>query len=414
MVKKDVFRDNNISELNDLSAHVNSKYFVNRNFSIYVHIPFCKYRCGYCDFNTYTNTNFGVGASLDDYVQSLCLEYDLSLDIFEKENFDLPDVSTVFFGGGTPTFLKSDNLALAVEQLRKRFVFKDVEITTEANPETVDENYLRDLASAGFTRVSFGAQSGVKSVLNILDRKHDPEKLAQLVDCAKGLGMQTSVDLIYATPGESVDDWIASLEYAVGLKSDHISAYALMIHDGTKMGQDLKHGKIKPVNNDDEAVKYKIADEFLYNCGFRWYEISNWAKNGKVCKHNIAYWKSDNWWGYGAGAHSYVNATRWANTKHPRNYAMYLREGVLPVCMKDILDSQTICQEKIMLELRLREGIALDNSYFYFTDEKLDILRENGYLLEREFNCGRLVLSLRGRLMADYITQILWDGFRVI
>lgn len=400
--------------LENLCSNVDSQLFSNRSFSAYIHIPFCMHRCGYCDFNTYTNTNFGVGASINDYVDSLCLEYDWALEKLDESNIDVPEIETVFFGGGTPTFLQAQELSRALQELSKRIPLAEkVEVTTEVNPETVDEKYIKHLAENGFTRLSFGAQSGVDHVLKTLDRRHDKEKLAPLIEIAKDNGLQTSVDLIYATPGESLQDWETSLEYAVNLKSDHISAYALMIHDGTKMGQDLKKGLIPPVENDDEAKKYEIADEYLAACGFEWYEISNWAKNNKVCRHNMAYWYSQNWWGFGCGAHSYVGATRWSNLKHPRVYANRLANSKSPVFMKETLDEQTIYEEKIMLEIRLKNGIDLENGPFIFSDVQIQKLVDNAYVLEDKLKENKIVLSLQGRLMADTVTQILWDDFSI-
>ncbi len=400
--------------LETLSSDLNPSLFAKRKFSAYIHIPFCKHRCGYCDFNTYTNTNFGVGASVGDYVDSLCLEYDFAVENLENSGVEVDEIDTVFFGGGTPTFLEASELSRALEELSKRIpLSKNVEVTTEVNPETVDENYISHLAENGFTRLSFGAQSGVDKVLKILDRQHDKEKIAPLIQCAKDKGLQTSVDLIYATPGESVLDWEESINYALKLDTDHISAYALLIHEGTKLGQDLKRGKIPAVDSDDEAVKYEIIDNILAENGYRWYEISNWAKNDKVCRHNLAYWNSHNWWGFGCGAHSYVNATRWSNLKHPRVYANRLANNQSPVYSKEILTEDTIYEEKLMLEIRLREGIDLENSCFYFADEQIEALKSAQYILEEEYAKGKLVLSLKGRLMADTVTQILWDSFSI-
>lgn len=383
-----------------------------RSFSAYIHVPFCQYRCGYCDFNTYTNTNFGVGASIDDYVDSLVREYAFAKNALSESGVEIPLVSTVFFGGGTPTYLSSDQLIRALEELGSHFeLAPDVEVTTEANPETVDDKYIADLADAGFTRISFGAQSALPHVLQMLDRQHDPAKLRYLVDSAKDSGLQTSVDFIYATPNESLSNWQETLEYATALDTDHISAYALTIHDGTKMGQMLKSGKIPPVNSDDEAQKYELATEYLGDNGYTCYEISNWSKTPQTqCRHNIAYWKSQNWWGFGAGAHSYVGKTRWWNLKHPRVYASKLLQAVTPAAAKEELDDLTQLQERIMLEIRLAQGLSVNDSVIDIRPDVLQSLVQDGYIDKQQADENMVVLTLKGRLMADYVTAQLWEG----
>ena len=369
---------------------------VGRPFSVYVHVPFCTVRCGYCDFNTYT-TGFGRGADRASYADTALAEMRLAERVLTEAGVGGRPASTVFFGGGTPTLLPADDLARLLERVCEHFgCAEGAEVTSEANPETVTPDYLQTLAAAGFTRVSIGMQSAVPHVLETLDRTHTPERVPQVVQWAKDAGLDISVDLIYGTPGESLADWRASLEAAIAMAPDHISAYALVVEEGTKMGAQVARGELPTPDPDDEADKYELADELLGAAGYRWYEISNFARaegneiaaseiaagggstpetdpgvdGGGVpstllrhaSRHNLAYWRDWDWWGIGPGAHSHVGALRWWNVKHPRAYAGRLEAGHSPAAAGEVLDAQTRELERVMLAVRTAEDIAINSS----------------------------------------------------
>ena len=284
---------------------------VHGGFAAYVHIPFCAVRCGYCDFNTYTNLRMGPGASVDDFPGSLAGEIALSRRVLRGEGRLL---DTAFFGGGTPTMLDPGQLGGVLAALDSAFGLRaGAEVTTEANPESVSRDSLLRLADAGFTRVSFGMQSAVGSVLAALDRRHTPGQVERAVAWARQAGLDVSVDLIYGAPGETMGQWRRSVDAALALEPDHVSAYALTVEPGTRMGAQAARGRIRLPDPDELADKYEAADEALTASGYRWYEISNWARPGRECRHNAVYWRSGNWWGYGPGAHSHVNGTRFWN-----------------------------------------------------------------------------------------------------
>ncbi|MGV9196264.1 radical SAM family heme chaperone HemW [Arcanobacterium canis] len=375
---------------------------VSSGFAAYVHIPFCAVRCGYCDFNTYTNLEFGRGASARDYHETLAREIELSAQVLSQPG----QLTSIFFGGGTPTLLPAHNLATTLRQLRDTFgIVTDAEVTTEANPETLTFDSLTLLRDAGFTRVSFGMQSAVEHVLKVLDRVHTPGQVDNAVTWARELGMEHSVDLIYGAPGESMDDWRASLEQAIALDPPHISAYGLTIEPGTKMGAQVRRGEIPPPDPDIMADKYLMAEELLSAAGYEWYEVSNWAKPGHHSRHNLAYWQGTNWWGYGPGAHSHVNGTRWWNVKHPVHYAAALADGRSPAAAREILNADEQREEHIMLGIRLRHGIAVpkDTPAHVIADFIADELVDPVLAMS-----GRLVLTPKGRLLADTVIRALW------
>jgi oxygen-independent coproporphyrinogen-3 oxidase len=293
-------------------------------------VPFCATRCGYCDFNTYTASELGGGASRASYAASAIAEIRLARRVLG--DVDLP-VSTVFLGGGTPTLLPPGDLVAILDALRTEFgLAPDAEVTTEANPDSVDAASLRSLREGGFTRVSFGMQSAVPHVLATLDRTHDPARLPDVVAAARGAGFDgVSVDLIYGTPGESLTDWRTSVEAALALEPDHVSAYALVVEEGTRMAMQVRRGELPPPDDDDLADKYVVADELFTAAGRPWYEVSNWAAEPRQqCRHNLGYWRGDSWWGIGPGAHSHVGGVRWWNVKHPAAYAARLASGASP------------------------------------------------------------------------------------
>ncbi|MFY9263646.1 MAG: coproporphyrinogen III oxidase [Actinomycetaceae bacterium] len=371
-------------------------------FAAYVHIPFCAVRCGYCDFNTYTNTNFGVGASTSDFHESLATEIDLS----SRRLGTSGPLTSVFFGGGTPTMLDSAQLVAVLGKLRDTFgIAPGAEITTEANPETVSEESLGELVAGGFTRMSFGMQSAVPQVLHTLDRQHTPGQVTRAVKWARKLGLDVSVDLIYGAPGESLADWRTSLAAAIELGPDHISAYGLTIEPGTKMGAQLRRGEIAEPDPDELADKYLMAEELLSDSGYQWYEVSNWCRPGHPSRHNLAYWQNKNWWGYGPGAHSHFNGTRWWNLKHPLSYAARLASGDLPVADYEELTDEERREEEIMLGVRLREGISIPAGTAPSTVGEL--IADQLIDAQAAFS-GRIQLTVKGRLLADTVIRHLW------
>ncbi|MEV4253730.1 radical SAM family heme chaperone HemW [Spirillospora sp. NPDC049652] len=370
-----------------------------RPFAFYVHVPFCVTRCGYCDFNTYTATELGPGASRDSYAETAVAEVRMARRVLGDA--DLP-VETVFVGGGTPTLLSPDDLGRVLEAVDKEFgLAPGAEVTTEANPESVDEAYLTRLREVGFTRVSYGMQSAREHVLKVLDRTHTPGRVPQVVEWTRAAGFEhVNLDLIYGTPGESDDDWRASLEAALACEPDHVSAYALIVEDGTRLAAQVRRGELAAPDDDAMADRYLMAEEMLSARGLRWYEISNWARDaGAACRHNLLYWTGADWWGVGPGAHSHVGGTRWWNVKHPAAYASRLAEGVTPAHAREILTDEDRHVERIMLELRLADGCPVD-----LLDAEAVRSLVAGGLLE-PVRDGRAVLTLRGRLLADAVVR---------
>ena len=379
-----------------------------RTFHAYVHIPFCTVRCGYCDFNTYTATELPM-ASQAEYPGVLASEIYFSQRVLEGSDVAPRRLSTVFFGGGTPTLLAAERLGESVAQLRDAFGFVDrIEITTEANPDTLSLDYLKTLAAAGVTRVSIGMQSAVPSVLAALDRSHDPAMVARAVGWAREAGLQVSLDLIYGAPGETIEQWRESVESVVSLTPDHISAYALIVEDGTKLARQIRSGELAEPDPDLEADKYQLADEAFAAAGYNWYELSNWSMSlGTRSRHNIAYWQGQDWWGYGPGAHSHVGGVRWWNAKHPTAYAQRLAAGSSPAVGREILDDSTRLTERLLLESRLAEGIdlaALKQQRWAGSSAVAGLIAE-GLVDGAAALRGRLVLTLRGRLLADLVVR---------
>ena len=404
-----------------------------RPLSLYVHVPFCRVRCGYCDFNTYT-VGFGPGAQIGDYAPSVLAEADLAARVLADAGVSGRLAQTVFFGGGTPTMLDAGELIAILDGLRERIgIAGGAEVTLEANPDTVTREDLRAFADSGFTRVSFGMQSAVPRILTILDRTHTPKRVPLVVEWAKEAGLSTSVDLIYGTPGESLADWETSVRAALSYDPDHISAYALVVEEGTKMGAQVARGELPTPDPDDEAAKYELVDELLGEAGYAWYEISNFARasasdraSGRASttfehasRHNLAYWRDWDWWGFGPGAHSHVGRMRWWNVKNPGAYAGRLRAGVSPAAAGEILGEEERELERVMLGLRTAEGVELDGvpamamrdgivsglSVCQSLSGRVASLISDGFIDSVAALDGRAVLTLRGRLLADYVTR---------
>jgi putative oxygen-independent coproporphyrinogen III oxidase len=383
-----------------------------RAFGVYLHVPFCTVRCGYCDFNTYTATELGGGASQAAYADTALQEIALAAGVLA----DLPrrPVSTVFVGGGTPTVLHVADLARMLGGVRDSWGLADgVEVTTEANPDSVTPESLTALAAAGFTRVSFGMQSAVPHVLATLDRTHDPRRIPDVVRWARDAGLAVSLDLIYGTPGESLDDWRTSVETALATGVDHVSAYALVVEAGTRMAVQVRRGELALPDQDDQAAKYELADDLLAAAGLHWYEVSNWARTpGDECRHNLAYWRGDDWWGVGPGAHSHVGGVRWWNVKHPRAYADRLARGLSPAAGREVVDGESAELERLMLGVRLAEGLPLAElpgpARTSVAGLVADGLVDGPAALGRTADGGRrVVLTRRGRLLADAVVRTL-------
>ena len=373
--------------------------------AFYVHIPYCVRRCGYCDFNTYTPAELSISSDLSttsrSYIDLLIQEIE-----FARETSTADSVPTIFFGGGTPTLMESQDLGRVITAIGSHFDIKrDAEITLEANPDTVTKAKLAALREVGFNRISFGMQSAVEHVLNSLDRTHNPENVVKATNWAREVGFEeVSVDLIYGTAGESLADWETTIETALSLPISHISAYALIVETGTKLGAQVKRGEVVMPDDDQTADKYLLADEKFVSAGFDWYELSNWAKPGSECRHNMAYWNGDDWWGAGAGAHSHIDGRRFWNVKHPAAYAQKVLENKNPMHEEEILSVNEKRSEEIMLHIRLASGLdlgALSERSRHSLEEYLDA----NHLLADAWANGRVILSGTGRLIADRIVR---------
>ncbi len=403
-----------------------------RPFGIYIHVPFCATRCGYCDFNTYTPAELG-GANPDGWLVALRAELGQAADLLgsaagsdvagraapesdvagraapesDVAGRAAPEVQTVFVGGGTPSLLGGAGLAGVLDAVREHFVLAPgAEVTTEANPESTSPELFARLRAAGYTRVSLGMQSAAPHVLATLDRVHSPGRAPAAAREALAAGFEhVNIDLIYGTPGESDDDLRRSVDAAVEGGVDHISAYALTVEEGTALARRVRRGEIVPTDDDVMARRYELADERLRAVGFDWYEVSNWSRPGGECRHNMGYWDGGEWWGAGPGAHGYVGSTRWWNIKHPNAYAQALADDRLPVADYERLDVCAAHTEYVMLRLRLRIGLPADA----LSDQERHRAQTaigDGLL---RVDTDRLVLTDRGRLLADAVVRTVLD-----
>ena len=426
-------------------------------FEVYIHVPFCLRRCGYCDFNTYTATDLGAGASRGNYANMVIREMKSTKQWQLDHGIAEPPVSTVFFGGGTPTILAARDLVAMLDAIRKTWgIASNAEITTEANPDTVNEYYINELAAGGFTRVSFGMQSAVPHVLKTLDRTHTPANVAAGVNAANKAGLRSSVDLIYGAPGESLDDWRTSVTAAIDLGVNHISAYALTVEPTTKMGRQIAAGTLPKPNDDDEAAKYEIADDLFAAAGLEWYEVSNWARPGYESQHNLGYWRNVDWAGLGPGAHSHYNAVTEADhpqsasltapagggcpadaglgvvsvshglcswdIAHPRLWGTAINENRVPWADSETITPEENLEELIMLGLRLHEGLDLDRINRAINDagmsstpqtlrtvsvDQLAPMVSEGLITVSDNH--RVVPTRRGRLLNDSVIEQFFD-----
>jgi putative oxygen-independent coproporphyrinogen III oxidase len=376
-----------------------------RDFGVYLHVPFCRVRCGYCDFNTYTATELR-GVKQSDYASQAVLEIEAGGGILTRSGLPARPAATVFFGGGTPTLLPAENLVRMLQAVRDTWgLAPGAEVTTEANPDSVDAAYLAELAAAGFTRVSFGMQSAVPRILATLERTHDPARIPLVVQWARDAGLDVSLDLIYGTPGETLEDWRASLDHAIAQHPDHISAYSLIVEDGTKLARQIRRGDVASVDEDHQADLYEVADDLLSTAGYGWYEVSNWATDAAHrSRHNLAYWTSQDWWGVGPGAHSHVGGVRWWNVKHPAAYADRVLTGVSPAAGRETLDDATRETERVLLRSRIREGIPVASLAPRGRTEVAGLIADELVDARAALN-GSIELTLRGRLLADAVVR---------
>ncbi len=376
------------------------------NLAFYIHIPYCVKRCGYCDFNTYTPSELKITEGLaqisNSYIDLLLMEIKAAkVQVGQSAN-----VPSIFFGGGTPSLMQPDDIGRVISAIKSEFtLLPDAEITMECNPDTVTKESLAAFRAIGVNRVSFGMQSAVKHVLATLDRTHNPENLLQVTTWAQEVGFsEISVDLIYGTPGESLADWQTSIDAALALPITHISAYALIVEEGTKLAAQIKRGEVAQIDDDLTAEKYLVADKAFTAAGFEWYELSNWAKSGSLSKHNLAYWLGDNWWGAGPGAHSHLNGKRFWNVKHPNLYKERVLANQSPVADSEVLEELQIESERLMLSLRLPSGVD-KHSLNELQLAELSSYVESGHLDQANWNQGRATLTLDGRLIADRILR---------
>jgi oxygen-independent coproporphyrinogen-3 oxidase len=375
-----------------------------RPFGFYVHVPFCVTRCGYCDFNTYTAAELGGGASRETYPGQAAGEIRLARRVLGSAP---APVSSVFFGGGTPTVLPPARLGEMLRVIDGEFgLAPGAEVTVEANPETVTERTLVQLRENGVSRLSFGMQSALPHVLAVLDRVHEPGRPARCVAWARDAGFEhVSLDLIYGTPGESDADWRRSLEAALEAGPDHISAYALIVEDGTRLAARIRRGELPAPDDDAMADRYLMAEGVLGAHGLGWYEVSNWAASEAArCAHNMLYWTGGDWWGIGPGAHSHVGGTRWWNVKHPAAYAGRISAGTSPGHARETLTAGERQMERIMLLTRLAGGCPV-RELEPAGREAAEKAVADGLADPAALAAGRVVLTLRGRLLADAVIR---------
>ena len=379
-----------------------------RPFGVYVHVPFCSVRCGYCDFNTYTLSEIGdgtlPGTSTATFAQAALTELDLAAAVLGDR---APRVDTVFVGGGTPTMLPPADLVAVLHGIRDRWgLAPGAEVTTEANPDSVTRTALAQLAAGGFTRVSIGMQSAVPHVLRVLERTHDPDNVARAVGWAREAGLEVSLDLIYGTPGESLDDWRRSLDAVVALEPDHVSAYALVVEDGTKLAAQVRRGLVPAPEDDDEATKYELADELLTAAGYGWYEVSNWARDPRFrCRHNEGYWAGGDWWGMGPGAHSHVGGVRWWNVKHPTAYAARLAAHTSPAAARELLTDDQRYDEWLLLGVRLVDGLEIGGLRPEGRKAVAGLIADELVHGPAALQERRIRLTRTGRLLADTVVR---------
>ena len=372
--------------------------------SLYLHIPFCEKKCLYCDFYSIENSSI-----IEDFLTALREEIRLSSSRGRGTRF-----GTVYFGGGTPSLLSPRQLGDVLGALRESFsIVEDAEVTVEVNPGTVSPDKLRAYRALGFNRLSIGVQSFDAAELRFLERIHDRAEAIRCVEDARAAGfVNLSLDLIYALPGQSPGRWHANLEEALRLRPDHISAYSLIVEDGTPLARLVARGEVTPAPVEDEARMYEITMETLESHGFEHYEISNYARPGFRSRHNSSYWSHDDYLGFGPSAHSFWmdkgarSGRRWSNIAHLQTYCARLALHVLPVCFEETVAARELLNERIFLGLR-SDGVnlpALRMEYgIDLRESRRDIV--DGLLDERcaSLEGGLLRLTPKGFLLCDEI-----------
>lgn len=384
--------------------------------SIYIHIPFCRQRCKYCDFTTYA----GREADIPEYVAALCQE----INMVAGHVAETVPIHTVYFGGGTPSLLSQAHYLKILETLKRHFNTQALtEISIEANPGTVDKAYLDGLLGQGINRLSLGAQSALSKELELLGRIHTVEQIGQAFNDARQAGFNNiSLDFMYGLPGQTTSDWQASLDLAIGLNPEHLSCYALTLEEDTPMANEIACGGLPGLDDDQAADCYEMAMDQLAAAGYQQYEISNWAlsRHGKLlaCEHNLEYWHNDPYLGFGAGAHGYSQATRTANVTEIDDYLAHMKAGPaepFPLSPANdsrlMIDEETRLQEAMMVGLRLtKEGIA--RSHFrhkYHVDfydkyhHQVDLLIEKTLLEWVDGKQEILRLTRQGRLLGNQV-----------
>jgi oxygen-independent coproporphyrinogen-3 oxidase len=379
-----------------------------QTFSLYVHVPFCERKCTYCDFNSYA----GQESLIRPYANAVAQEAALWAPLLRGR-----PVETVFFGGGTPSLLPLDPLSAIVDALRRGFdIDPDAETTLEANPATVDLDYLRGLRDLGFNRLSFGVQSFHEEELHALERVHDAAQVAEAYQAARSAGFENvNLDLIYGLAGQTLDRWADNLERALALAPDHLSLYALTLEEGTALTRDVARGRVPAPDPDLQAEMFEWSRRRLAEAGFQHYEVSNWARPGRRCRHNLAYWRNGDWLGLGPGAHSHLFGRRFAAASTPSRYIALVREaaaagassldGMPQLAELDPPDPAREMAETVILGLRLREGLdlaAFEARFGLSLDHVFpDALRETLDLGLTEQAAGRLRLRDEAVLLGD-------------
>lgn len=378
-------------------------------FGLYLHIPFCSVRCGYCDFNTYTQADM-PGVSHADYPALVGQEIGFAQAVLDRSGIPRRPLASVFCGGGTPSLLPPDAIPEMLGVAQETWgLAEGAEVSVEANPDSVSDEHFEAWAQAGVTRVSLGVQSWAPHVLATLDRTHAPESVAPAVAGARRAGLHVSMDLIYGTPGESLADWTDSLERSLELEPDHVSAYSLIVEPGTALARRVARGQLPDIDPDVQAQYYELADDMLGHAGYQWYEVSNWSRTPQAqSRHNLSYWRGDDWWGVGPGAHSHVGGVRWWNVKHPAAWASRLAAGESPAHGREVVADRDRWVESVMLGLRLREGIARDS--VAGATAALERAYTAGWLDPVAWTDRRVVLTLPGRLMADRLALELTEA----
>jgi len=382
---------------------------VARPLSLYVHVPFCTVKCGYCDFNAYAGQE-GLMAA---YAQALVREGQLWGGRLSGRS-----VSTVFFGGGTPSLLPVEILSTVMAGLRDAFdIEPHAEVSLEANPDGLDESHLRGLRGLGVTRLSLGMQSFDDDELHALDRLHSAADNVAAFGAARAAGFHSiSMDLIFGLPGQPLPRWQASLERAIALGPDHLSLYALTVEEGTPLARDVVRGRTPAPDPDAQAEQYECAEARLETAGYEHYEISSWARPGHRCRHNETYWRCGEYLGLGAGAHSYLGRVRFANAATPARYVELVEQswaqsepggGLGQIASCERVTEETARADALTLGLRLLEGVDRPSFRGRFRVDPLDLFGER---LREPIEAGllevrgeRLLLTSRGRLLANEV-----------